>query len=559
MRNTAGSNPVLTHCIFTGNSASNGGAMSNGSSGPAIINCLFTLNAAVSHGGAVTNDESTTTFINCTIYGNSGPSGGGVASYDYSEVTITNTILWANSPNQVYNDDPACNRILYSCVEGGWSGAGNIEGAPLFADPDGPDDVLGTEDDDFSLTARSACSDAGDNSVVPPTLLTDLAGLARFADDLQTPDTGSGTPPIIDMGAYEYQGGILEEGVIYVDDDAAGANNGSSWANAFNYLQDALEVAESGDEIRVAQGTYKPDRGAGITPYDWSKENYSEEWWLAEGGTSFFDELILLRAGFRDADEYVSGLGRDIEQDRQRPGNTRQSVTESSFDAWIGLWRGNQNSYNDESNYYGKGKLATMLLNLEIIKLSAGETSLQDVMKAMFERIPVFEKGYTVRDLQDVCEEFAGGPMDGFFSDFIYGAKAYPWEDALAVAGLQVTANGDDPKPVLGVGMIDGDDGVRIRTVVEGSAAFKAGIDPGDVIVALNGYKVGSSDINARIGEAKVGERMSLTLFRNGMLRTIDVTLTPDPVPSYTVERVENPTDAQKRAYEKWLGLGWPE
>jgi len=300
-------------------------------------------------------------------------------------------------------------------------------------------------------------------------------------------------------------------------------------------------------------------RPAGITPYDFSKENYTEELWLAEGGTSFFDELILLRAGFTTADDYVKGLGRQIEQDRQRPGNTKQSVTESSFDAWVKFWKNTEQSYNTESDYYGKGLLATMLLNLEILKMSGGKQSMQDVMKAMFERFPVFEKGYTVEDLRSVGEEFAGGSLKEFFDDYIYGANPYPWETAFAVAGLEVTPKEEAEKATLGIGMRDGPTGVTVRTVVAGSAAEKAGLDVGDEIVAMNGYKVQTSEINARLEEMKPGNRAMVTVFRNGMIRTMEVILGADPVPSYTVSRTKSPTPEQELSYEKWLGVAWPE
>lgn len=300
-------------------------------------------------------------------------------------------------------------------------------------------------------------------------------------------------------------------------------------------------------------------RPAGITPYDFSKENYSEELWLAEGGTSFFDELILVRTGFKTEDEYLRDIGRQIEGDRQRPGNAKQSVTESSFDAWVKFWKGTEQSYNTESDYYGKGLLATMLLNLEILKMSKGKRSFDDVMKAMFERFPVFKKGYTVEDLRDVSEEYAGGPMKSFFADHIYGTKPYPWEQAFAVAGLELVPQGGDPAASMGLSLRDGNAGVSIRGVVAGGAGETAGLSVGDEIVALNGYRVRSSDINARVSESKPGEKMSLTIFRDDRLRTVEITLGADPVPSYSVKRIKEPTETQKISYEKWLGKKWPE
>lgn len=261
INNSSQSNPTLTHCIFTNNSAGDGGAIANWNSSPEIVNSLFAANSATSHGGAVSNDTSLTRLINCTIYGNTAPHGGGIAAFDDSSVSVSNSILWANIPNQAYMDTE-CLSIAYCCIQGGWDATGNVSDNPILADPDGPDGILGNEDDDLCLTVGSPCIDAGNNSVVPPTLLTDLANLRRFADDLQTPDTGSGPAPIIDMGAYEYQG------LFYVDDTAVGADNGASWTDAFTSLQDAMVAASSGVEIRVAQGFYSPDRRSGIATGD---------------------------------------------------------------------------------------------------------------------------------------------------------------------------------------------------------------------------------------------------------------------------------------------------
>ncbi|MBN2272662.1 MAG: right-handed parallel beta-helix repeat-containing protein, partial [Sedimentisphaerales bacterium] len=320
INNLSESSPILSHCTFANNSARSGAGITNASSSPAIIiNCLFVANyASDENGAAVSNDTSDAQLINCTIYGN---SGGGIASFDNSRVTTTNTILWANNPSQVYNDDPACNQILFSCVEGGWSGAGNTPVDPLFADPDGPDDTLGTEDDDFSLTTGSACIDAGDNSVVPPTLLTDFAGLARFSDDLQTPDTGSGTPPVVDMGVREFQG------LFYVDDTAVGANNGTSWANAFTSLQNALAAASAGAEIRVAQGLYAPDFGHGITRGDRNASFGLISEITIKGGYAGFGSS---NPDDRNINEYRTILTGDLSSNDQTPADPAELLEHAS-------------------------------------------------------------------------------------------------------------------------------------------------------------------------------------------------------------------------------------
>ncbi|MHC4676724.1 MAG: right-handed parallel beta-helix repeat-containing protein, partial [Planctomycetota bacterium] len=263
MYNLSYSSPTLTNCTFSGNSAGNrGGGMLNWTSSPTLTNCSFISNSANDKGGGMLNHEdSSPTVTNCTFSGNSATSAGGGMYNDFrSNPTLTNCILWGNTPPsaaQIYNDGTSSATVTYSDVQGGWGGTGNIDEDPLFIDADGPDNIPGTGDDNLRLSAGSPCIDAGDNTAVPGSFTTDLDGNPRFVDDPGTTDTGNGTPPIVDMGAYEYGRSI------FVDADATGSNNGSSWEDAYKYLQDALAVAGGDDQIWVAEGTYYPDEDEG--------------------------------------------------------------------------------------------------------------------------------------------------------------------------------------------------------------------------------------------------------------------------------------------------------
>lgn len=190
----AGSGSVAG-CTFVGNTANRGGGMHTGFS--TVTNCRFNGNqAAVSGGGLsilVGFPEEGPTITNCTFSDNSAAVGGGIRAGGIGSPTMVNCVLWGNSPSEILGTLVAS----YSNVQGGYPGTGNINADPRFVDPAG---------DDYRLAPGSPCIDTGDNDAVPAGVSADLDGNGRFVDDPYSPDGGNGDPPIVDMGAYEFQG-----------------------------------------------------------------------------------------------------------------------------------------------------------------------------------------------------------------------------------------------------------------------------------------------------------------------------------------------------------------
>ncbi len=189
---------TVTDCSFTGNSATVGGGMWNGfSSNPTVIGCIFSGNSADFGGGMSNVQLTSTTVTNCTFSGNTAVSdGGGIRNSAESTPTVTNCILWGNAPDEFSGGSMP--DVTHSNIAGGFPGPGNIDADPLFVDPD---------NGDYRLQAGSPCIDAANNNALPAGVGTDHGGNPRFLEIPETPDTGLGRMPIVDMGAHESLGG----------------------------------------------------------------------------------------------------------------------------------------------------------------------------------------------------------------------------------------------------------------------------------------------------------------------------------------------------------------
>ena len=215
--NQSGS-PTLVNLNFLDNYAINhGSAIVNQYPGaqPLIANCTFSGNTTFHNGSIANLGSAKPTIVNSTLTGNSGGSSGGIVNLS-GQAIVSNTILWGNSGAEISLQSGGTITITYSLIEGGYTGTGNISTNPNFIDADGADNTYGTMDDDLRIHLGSPATDAGSNANLPQdlsdsdgdgdydeALSTDMAGAERQADDPDVTDTGFGTLPIVDMGAYE--------------------------------------------------------------------------------------------------------------------------------------------------------------------------------------------------------------------------------------------------------------------------------------------------------------------------------------------------------------------
>ena len=283
---------------------------------------------------------------------------------------------------------------------------------------------------------------------------------------------------------------------------------------------------------------------AAFAPYDLQNETYTPLLWLFEGFTSYYDDLMLVRSGIINEAAYLKLLGKSIGGVLRGSGRTKQSVADSSFDAWGKYYRQDENAPNAIVSYYGKGSLIALAFDLTIRDKTGGKKSLDDVMLALWNRFgrdfyPSAGRGVTEAEVESLFDEISGLKLKPLFERYVRGTVDLPLAKLYAPFGVKLVDERRGAKPSLDAGTArDGAD-CKLTQVHEGGAAHVAGMSAGDLVIALDGLRVGGA-LDAMLARYRVGDTVAVHVFRRDELMTFQVRLQGERVPMVTLSLVDD-------------------
>ncbi len=293
-------------------------------------------------------------------------------------------------------------------------------------------------------------------------------------------------------------------------------------------------------------------RPVALGPFDYENENYTTNLWISEGYTTYYSTKSMLKAGFSDTQGFLNTVAASISGIENSIGGKQQSASASSFDTWIIQYRPNENSSNNSISYYSKGEVIGILMDLEIIHATKGAKSLDDVMKAMYLKGEVENKGFTDAEFKAMVEKISGVSFTDFWAKYVDGTEEVAYEKYLGYAGLKVKDEGVSAVRLGAVSKKEGDK-VLISTVARGSAAWNDGLNVNDEILLVDG-KAPEAILESmkEITEKKVGDVIKFTIVRSGITRDILVKLTAYKPVKLAISMDPNATALQKEVLKKW-------
>ncbi|MCB0628454.1 MAG: M61 family peptidase [Saprospiraceae bacterium] len=293
-----------------------------------------------------------------------------------------------------------------------------------------------------------------------------------------------------------------------------------------------------------------------LGPFDYDHGSRTNMLWVAEGITSYYDEMLLRRAGLVDGDEIIGSFEGLIRSVETSPGRLFQSVTQASFDTWSdGPFGRKGDEVNKTVSYYEKGPILGLLLDLKIRHETGNRKSLDDVMRRLYYDIYKKEgRGYTEAEFRSICEETAGVPLPEFFS-YVYTVQPIDYAKYLGYAGLQIDL---EPKALPGVTIglqaVEKDGKVIVQQVEWNSPAWFEGIRRGQEIVKINGQSATVELLKSVSEAAEPNEIIKLEMLVERTARMILVLFVPKTAISFKIDRMTDLSPGQKMVLEGWLG-----
>ncbi len=325
-------------------------------------------------------------------------------------------------------------------------------------------------------------------------------------------------------------------------------------------LTDTEPLAEGGmkDNIGTVSHEYfhswnvERIRPEGLEPFDFSKANMSRALWFAEGFTSYYTNLFLERAGIITPEDYVKSLNGTFNYVWNSPAHQYFNPIEMSEQAPFVDAATSIDPVNRENtfiSYYSYGSILGLALDLS---LREKNLNLDDFMQAMWKKYGKTEVAYSVENIEQTLAAYAGPAFaKAFFDQYIYKSKMPDYKNLLASVGLRLTRNTE--KPSMDITVNPEDDGMRItRNTLWGSAAYKAGLDKGDLITQIDGMPINTVDtMSTALENKKVGDEVTLQYSNYGKKKEVKLKLDPDP--TYSVEIDDKAGKKEVKARDSWL------
>jgi predicted metalloprotease with PDZ domain len=312
----------------------------------------------------------------------------------------------------------------------------------------------------------------------------------------------------------------------------------------------------------------KRTKPAAFMPYRLDRRNHTRLLWVFEGITSYYQELMLLRSGVIGVSAFLQRLGELLTRVFRMPGRFKQSLEAASFDAWDVLYRPEPHHPNTTISYYTKGALVALALDLKLRLDTAGRVSLDDVVRELWRRYGARGVGVPEDGFERLAAEVSGLDLGAFFASAVRGTDDPPVKELLAEFGIALelrAASGADDRGgtaravngellALGAHVREREHGLELTSVLDGGAAERAGLNPGDVLVAIDRLRVTGRNLARRLARFENGERVTATVFRGDELLEVGMVLKAAPFDTcYLTAREQADSKALERR-RAWLG-----
>lgn len=312
---------------------------------------------------------------------------------------------------------------------------------------------------------------------------------------------------------------------------------------------------------------------AAFTPYDLRSESHTQLLWAFEGITSYFDDQALVHTGLISKESYLTLLEQIMTQVHRGSGRLKQTVLESSFDAWSKFYKQDENAANAIVSYYTKGSLIALGLDLTLRKHTDGAVSLEDVMHELWEHYGKtgrgveedFETGFD--GIQRVAQDLSDLDLQPFFDQALRSTEDLPLIEWLADFGVTLNwrqnyGAGDrggkrsetTAKATLGALVTDNSGEAKLAAVFDGGNARKAGLSAGDVVIAVDDLRVTAANLETRIASYALGTELSITAFRRDELMRFELSLEAPQDDTAVLTLVEEPDEQTLARRTAWLG-----